>query len=73
VHQQFLAARGHPLRVEASQVERIGGLGLQVLVAAKAAWAADGHSLVVKHMSRELEAGLGLLGVQPGFFADGEG
>lgn len=73
VHQQFLAARGQPLRVEASQVERIGGLGLQVLLAARAAWAADGHKLVIMNMSKELETGLALLGVKPHSFADGEG
>jgi chemotaxis protein CheX len=65
-------ARGQHLRVDASQVERIGGLGLQVLLAAKTAWTADGTRLMVENMTRELSAGLGLLGVQAGLFTDGE-
>ena len=73
LQQQFLAVRGRPLRVDASQVERLGGLGLQILLAAKASWAADGHHLVIDPISKELSAGLALLGVPPGAFADKEG
>jgi chemotaxis protein CheX len=65
-------ARGQHLRVDASQVERIGGLGLQVLLAAKTAWTADGTRLMVENMTRVFSAGLGLLGVQAGLFTDGE-
>lgn len=38
----FCDARGQPLHLDASEVERIGGLCLQVLLAAQAQWRADG-------------------------------
>jgi chemotaxis protein CheX len=36
--------RGGPIEIDASQVERLGGLCLQVLLSARQTWAADGHS-----------------------------
>ena len=44
---QLLGARGRPLTIDGSAVERLGGLCLQVLLAARQTWAADGHGLVV--------------------------
>jgi chemotaxis protein CheX len=44
---KFLALRGQPLTLDASAVERLGGLCLQVLLSARAAWAADGQALSV--------------------------
>ncbi|WP_425997938.1 STAS domain-containing protein [Caulobacter sp. DWR1-3-2b1] len=38
----FLAHRGEALEVEAGQVRRLGGLCLQILLAARKAWADDG-------------------------------
>jgi len=40
--QALLDARGQPIAIDASNVERLGALCLQVLLAAKAAWASDG-------------------------------
>jgi len=73
LQQQFLAVRGHELRVDAGNVERVGGLGLQVLLAAQATWQADNHRFSIEKISREVAAGLKLLGVPAGTFADGEG
>jgi len=42
---ELLARRGADLTLDASAVERLGGLCLQVLLAAKAAWNADGVNL----------------------------
>lgn len=39
----LLALRGTPVAVDASGVERLGGLCLQVLLAARKTWAADGQ------------------------------
>lgn len=38
---EFNAARGQPVEVDAAAVERVGGLCLQVLVAAQLAWRID--------------------------------
>ena len=43
----LLALRGRPVVLEAGAVERLGGLCLQILLAARNTWAADGHSLTV--------------------------
>jgi chemotaxis protein CheX len=41
----LLALRGQPLTLDASAVERLGGLCLQVLLAARRTWAADDVNL----------------------------
>jgi len=48
---ELLALRGRPLRVDASQVSRLGGLCLQVLLSARATWAEDGLPLSVEQPS----------------------
>lgn len=50
------AARGRALRVDASQVERLGGLCLQVLLAAHASWRADGQAFAIENVSRPYAA-----------------
>jgi chemotaxis protein CheX len=47
----LLAARGQALTVDASAVERLGGLCLQVLLSARKTWAADGQDLTVAPLS----------------------
>lgn len=44
---ELMALRGRPLTLDASQVTRLGGLCLQVLLSARKIWAEDGHSLTV--------------------------
>jgi chemotaxis protein CheX len=61
----FLARRGQVLAVEGGAVQRLGAQCLQVLLAARAAWAADGLALQVRNMSEEFSATLSLLGVAP--------
>ncbi|HYC73375.1 STAS domain-containing protein [Brevundimonas sp.] len=48
---RLLGARGGPLTLDGSSVERLGGLCLQVLLSAQRTWAADGHPLVVSPAS----------------------
>ena len=43
----FLAHRGEPLEIEAGQVRRLGGLCLQILLAARKAWADDGKAFSI--------------------------
>lgn len=45
LREQLLALRGGPVELDASAVERLGGLCLQVLMAARRTWAADGQAL----------------------------
>ena len=59
---EFLAARGADLTIDASSVQRLGGLCLQVLLSAQATWAAEGHSFEVAAPSPELIEGLALFG-----------
>jgi chemotaxis protein CheX len=40
----LLGLRGKPATLDASEVQRMGGLCLQVLLAARTAWATDGHA-----------------------------
>lgn len=44
---EILGLRGQPLTVDASAVDRLGGLCLQVLLSARSTWAADGQPFVV--------------------------
>lgn len=44
---ELLARRGGPLTLDASGVERLGGLSLQVLLSALKTWAADGCALTI--------------------------
>ena len=48
---ELLARRGQPLSLDASGVDRLGGLSLQVLLSAVRTWAADGQSLTVSPAS----------------------
>ncbi|WP_374574333.1 STAS domain-containing protein [Phenylobacterium sp.] len=48
---EILSLRGRPLDIDASQVSRLGGLCLQVLLSARATWEADGLSLRIDQPS----------------------
>jgi anti-anti-sigma regulatory factor len=58
----LLAARGHPVRLNGAAVQRLGGQSLQVLLAGRHAWAADGQGFVIAEGSEALTDGLALLG-----------
>ena len=47
LHEHLMGLRGRPLDIDASAVERLGGLSLQVLMSAQKTWAADGRALRV--------------------------
>lgn len=61
----FTARRGQALTVEAGAVQRLGAQCLQILLAARAAWAADGLELRLENPSPEFSAALELMGVTP--------
>lgn len=62
---QLKSLRGAPLVLDASAVERVGGLGLQVLLSARLTWAADGETLVVTAPSDAFQDALALSGARP--------
>ena len=59
---ELQALRGRDVTRMAGDVQRIGGQCLQVLLSARATWAADGASLQIADPSPELSDGLVLLG-----------
>jgi chemotaxis protein CheX len=63
--QTLLSMRGSDVKIDASQVTRIGGQCLQVLLSAAATWRADHAILKVVAPSQEFIGGLKLLGVDP--------
>ena len=65
---ELLAARGAPMVLDASAVRRLGAQCLQVLLAARAAWRADGHPWQVINTSPEFADGAALMGCHA--FAD---
>ncbi len=59
---EFLSHRGTPLMVDGSAVERLGAQCLQVLLAARNAWAADGHAFSIESPSAALAETLAAMG-----------
>jgi chemotaxis protein CheX len=62
LHADLLAVRGRPLTLDASQVSRLGGLGLQVLLAARTTWAEDAQPFAVINPSEDFTGALDLFG-----------
>jgi chemotaxis protein CheX len=58
---EFVAAQGQSVRVDASDVERIGGLCLQVLIAAERKWRTDGTPFVIESPSEAYVKGVRLM------------
>jgi chemotaxis protein CheX len=59
---ELLGRRGSPLELDGSEVERLGGLCLQVLLSAKAAWALDNLDFRLSRPSAALQEALSILG-----------
>ncbi len=62
LHKELLGRRGKPVTIDASQVRRIGGQCLQVLLSAQSTWAADGADFQITEPSTEFSDGLTLMG-----------
>ena len=65
----LLSMRGSDVRIDASQVTRMGGQCVQVLLSAVATWRGDRAILKVVSPSPEFIGGLKLLGVDPSTLA----
>ncbi len=61
---ELAAARGAPLELDASAVERLGGLCVQVLLAAEAAWRGDGQAFQIINPSPAFAEAARLMGAQ---------
>lgn len=64
LRQALAEQRGHPVMLDGSQVTRLGGLCLQVLLSARKTWADDGQEFRLEQCSPELFEHLRLLGSQ---------
>lgn len=62
LRQDFLARKGRPVEVDASAVQRLGGLCLQVILAARASWAADDQPFAIINPSPRFDEDLTLFG-----------
>jgi len=69
LHARLLELRGQPLDIDASQVERLGGLCLQVLLSARNTWRADGQGAVIGPASTAFEDAWAMFAA-PGFNSD---
>jgi chemotaxis protein CheX len=58
--------RGEDLQLDASNVQRVGGLGLQVLLSAVATWQGDGHRLAAVNASQAFNETVRLSGAKLG-------
>jgi chemotaxis protein CheX len=57
--------RGQPVRLDASRVNRLSGLCLQVLLSAKNTWASDNVPIVIEDASAVFSKGWLLYGAAP--------
>lgn len=69
LHGRLLELRGHPLDIDASQVERLGGLCLQVLLSARNTWQSDGQPAVISQTSTAFDEAWAMFAA-PGFSND---
>jgi len=61
---ELLALRHLPLDIDASNVQRLGGLCLQVLMSAQATWATDGVAFRISSPSSAFQEALSLFGAE---------
>ena len=59
----LLALRGRSIKLDASGVKRLGGLGLQVLLSARLTWSSDHVGFALVDASDTFRADCALLGV----------
>lgn len=67
----ILSMRGGPVTLDASGVAYLGGLGLQLLLAAARQWRQDGQDFAVLPRSGEFDGALALFGLSPDALMNG--
>ncbi len=63
--EEIRARAGTDLEIDAGAVSHLGGLCLQVLIAAAAAWREAGNALSISAMSEDFTAALAVFGLTP--------
>lgn len=71
LREMLLNHRGTSFRLDASRVEKLGTLSVQVLLAARKTWDADGNSIALSDPSDVMVAKLAQIGLKPPCFATG--
>jgi chemotaxis protein CheX len=61
----FLGRRGEDLRVDAGDVQRIGGQCLQILLSAHSAWVEDRRSMTIANATPQFCSAIELFGAGP--------
>ncbi|MGW9232985.1 STAS domain-containing protein [Pseudorhizobium sp. NPDC055634] len=65
LHGKLMELRGRDLKIDASQVERLGVQCVQVIVAAARAWQDDKKAFIVEKASDAFDKTLQLIGIDP--------
>nr|WP_314092608.1 STAS domain-containing protein [uncultured Shinella sp.] len=63
LHQQLMGLKGNPLVIDASAVERVGALCVQVLMAGAKSWEEEGKSFTFGKVSDPFMKTMQLIGV----------
>jgi chemotaxis protein CheX len=70
---ELAGLRGAALTVDAAGVERIGGLGVQLLLAAQKQWRTDGHDFVVVNPSERFSECVKQMAAKDSLLQEGQG
>ncbi|WP_268839399.1 STAS domain-containing protein [Rhabdonatronobacter sediminivivens] len=62
---QLRELRGQDVQIEAGDLQRLSGIGLEMLVAAQMQWRADGKAFSIANWSEDTIRTLTLLGADP--------
>lgn len=62
---QLRELRGQDVQIEAGDLQRLSGIGLEMLVAAQMQWRADGKAFSIVNWSEDTTRTLTLLGADP--------
>ncbi len=68
---QILARRGDALLLDAGALQKLTGIGLEVLVAAAAQWRADGHGFAIVNWTEDALGTLDAVGADPALLFEG--
>lgn len=68
LREQLLELKGKPVELDGTDVQRLGGLCLQVLLSARESWGQDGVPFGLASASEALEQSFALFGVEAAEF-----
>ncbi len=68
VSQQLMGQIGQSMKIDASEVRRLGGVGVELLIAAQRQWQDDNALFEISDWSKDALDALSRLGCDPGIF-----